>query len=267
MADIEVVTPGTAGRPQPGPAASASPARPPGDDGAVMSLVDHLSELRRRLVISVLAVAVGTVIGFILAPRIIFLLVQPLPTQRVVFTGLGGAFFLQVKVAAFVGIALAIPVVLWQLWKFVSPGLTARERRMARPWVPLTVVFFAAGVAVGYVVLPYTAAFLLGFQTPELQALITADEYFGFVTLMFAAFGIVMQFPVALVLLSKMGIVDVNRLRRSRRYVFLGIFLFAVVITPGGDPVSPTVLGSVMYVLFEFTILLLRRGASETDEA
>jgi sec-independent protein translocase protein TatC len=253
-------TPVGAGRP-------IRPAGSPAEDPSVMSLVDHLTELRRRLIISGLAVVAGTVVGFFLTPGLIGLLKAPIP-GALVFTTLGGAFFLQLKLALLVGIALAFPVVLYQLWAFVAPGLTARERRAARPWIPLALIFFVLGIAVAYIALPFTAAFLLSFEIPGvIEPLITAEEYFGFVTLMFLAFGVVMQFPILLVLLSKLGILSVQRLRSSRRYVLLGMVIVAVVITPGGDPVSPALMTAVMYVLYEVSILILSRSESREKAA
>jgi len=249
-----VTTPVGAGRPVP-------PAGAPAEDPSVMSLVDHLTELRRRLIISGLAVVAGTVVGFFLTPGLIGLLKAPIP-GALVFTTLGGAFFLQLKLALLVGIALAFPVVLYQLWAFVAPGLTARERRAARPWIPLALLFFVLGIAVAYIALPFTAAFLLSFEIEDV-----IEEYFSFVTLMFLAFGVVMQFPILLVLLSKLGILSVQRLRRSRRYVLLGMVIVAVVITPGGDPVSPALMTAVMYVLYEVSILILSRSASREEAA
>ena len=230
----------------------------PEPDEAVMGLVDHLAELRRRLGVSLLAVVLGSVVGFVLAPRAIDILKAPIP-GRLVFTELGGAFFIQLKIAVVIGVILGMPVILYELWAFVSPGLTRDERRLARPWVPLALVFFALGVAVAYIVLPYASAFLLGFQIPGvLEPLITAEAYFGFITTLFLVFGLVMEFPIVLVLLSRVGILTSTRLRSSRRMVILGIAIFAVVATPGGDPISPTVLGGVMYLLYELSILLVR---------
>lgn len=228
-----------------------------------MTLVDHLTELRRRIAISGVAVLVGTIIGFVLAPQAVLLLLQPVPSGQVYFFTVGGGFFIQMKIAVVIGVAIALPVVLHQLWAFVAPGLTARERRTARPWIPLAIVFFLLGVAVAYVTLPFAVAFLTGFQIPgRVTYFPNAEAYFGFITTLFLAFGAVMEFPIALVLLSKLGILTVERLRTSRRYVFVGIVVFAVVVTPGGDPISPTVLSSVMYVLYELTILMLRRSAA-----
>lgn len=231
-----------------------------------MSLVDHLTELRRRITISVLAVLIGSAVGFYLSPRIIALLLQPIPGNKVYFTELGGAFFLQLRIALIVGFALALPIVLYQFWAFVSPGLTPRERRLARPWVPLAMFFFLLGMGVAYFVLPYAISFLLSFQIADLVVpLITAEHYFGFVTTIFLAFGAVMEFPILIVLLARLGIVTVQRLRSIRRYVILGMVVFAVVATPGGDPVSPLVMAAVMAGLYELTILLLARGRGGSD--
>lgn len=238
----------------------------PGDD-KVMSLVDHLTELRWRVFISVLAIVVGTAIGFVLAPSIITLLRQQVQASGpLFFTQLGGAFFVTLRVAVIVGVTLASPVVLYELWRFVSPGLTPRERAAARPWVPLAIVFFLLGVGVAYFTLPYAAQFLLGFQSQDLKPLLTAENIFGFVTTMFVGFGAVMEFPIALVLLSKLGILSIDRLRKSRRYVLLGIVIFSVVVTPGGDPYSPTVMAAVMYLLFELTIIIIGRGGAKAAD-
>lgn len=249
----------------PAPDSSPTPARSPGgvvapDGEKVMSLVDHLSELRTRVFKSILAVAVGGVVGFFLVPGLIATLSAPLGGKPLYFTSPGEAFFIQIKLALVIGVILGMPVILYQLWAFISPGLTPEERRLARPWVPVALVFFAIGVAVAWVILPFAMGFLLGFETPNLQALITADNYFGFVGTLFLAFGLTMEFPIVLVLLSKVGIITSRRLSSSRRYIVLGIAIFAALVTPGGDIVSPIVLGVVMYLLYELSIVLVRAG-------
>ena len=260
MADADLVRDGFGGGVPPGssplPAASAA-----AGDETMMTLVDHLSELRRRIGISLLAVALGTVVGFYFAPQLITFLKAPLNLGKpLVYTGLGDAFFINLKLAIVVGIVLAMPVLLWQLWAFISPGLTREERRLARPWVPLALAFFVIGVVVAYVILPFASTFLLSFSSPDLQPLITASEYFGFVTTLCLVFGLVMEYPIVLVLLAKVGIITSARLRSSRRVVILAIAIISAVVTPGGDPISPTVLGVTMYLLYEFSIVLIRLG-------
>jgi len=207
------------------------------------------------------------VVGFYFAPSAIVILKAPI-SGPLYFTAPSSAFFLQLKLALMIGVALASPILLYQVWAFVAPGLTPRERRLSLPWVPLGLLFLVIGIAVAYFVLPFAVSFMLGFAIPGvLNPLITADAYFGFVTNMFLAFGLVMEFPIVLVLLSRVGIVSAERLRKNRRYVFLGIFVFAVVVTPGGDPYSPTVMGAVMYLLYELTIRLVGRGEKSGAKA
>jgi sec-independent protein translocase protein TatC len=205
-------------------------------------------------------VLVFAALGFYLAPAIIELMLSPLPGGQVVFLTLSGGFFVYLRISMIVGILLALPVILYQGWAFVAPGLTPGERRAALPWIPMTVVFFLLGTLVAWVTLPYAVGFLLSFQIEgTLEALPSAEAYFSFVTFIFLIFGLVMQFPIVLVFLDRLGVLNVAQLRSMRRYVLLGAVVFAVVITPGGDPISPLVLAGTMYALFEFTIFLLGR--------
>jgi sec-independent protein translocase protein TatC len=226
-----------------------------------MSLVDHLAELRRRIVRALLAVLVGSAVGFWFGDDVVSFLKAPLPIEQpLVFTAIGDPFAIRLRIAIVAGIVLAMPVILYQGWAFVSPGLTAAERRAARPWVPLALGFFALGVGIAYAVLPFAAQFLLSFTTTDLQPLLTAREYFDFVSTLFLAFGLLMEFPIVLFGLSRIGVVTSARLRSARRMVILGIAIFAAAATPGGDLVSPAILGLSMYLLFELTIQLIRRS-------
>lgn len=228
---------------------------------AVMTLVEHLSELRNRIVWSVLAILAGAILGFAGGESIIEFLRSPLPTSDpLVFTAVGDPFAIRIRIALVVGIILAMPVILYHVWRFVSPGLTAEERRAVLPWIPASLVFFILGVSIAYVVLPFAATFLLSFGTADLQPLLTAREYFDFVSTMFLAFGLLMEFPILLVGLSRVGIVTSERLGRSRRIAVLGIAIFAAAATPGGDLVSPVILGLTLYLLYEGTIVVIRRS-------
>ena len=226
-----------------------------------MTLTGHLVELRNRLVISALSLLPGTIVGYIFSDRLIEILKAPLPTNEPLQTlSLTGPFMIHLQVALVVGVIVAMPVVLYQFWRFISPGLTPQERATARPWVPLALLFFALGVGVVYFILPYASGFLYGFQSKDIHLLLTADNYFGFVTILFLAFGVVMEFPIVLVLLSKVGIVTSRRLRSSRRMAVLGIVIFSALITPGADLVSPIVMAVVMYCLYEISIVMIRLG-------
>jgi sec-independent protein translocase protein TatC len=243
--------------PAPGGTASPPPASVP--DGSVMSLVDHLGELRDRIFRSILAVVAGSAVGFYFAAQVRNFLLEPLPGGVAQVLGPGDAFAIQLRIAVVIGIILAMPVLLYQVWAFVAPGLTPAERRAARPWIPLALVFFALGVGIARLVLPFAVSFLLSFTDERLVANIAAGPYFDFVTTMFLAFGLVMEFPILLVGLSRVGILTSERLRASRRYVLLGIAIFAAVATPGGDLVSPFALGGTMYLLYELTIQFIKR--------
>jgi sec-independent protein translocase protein TatC len=256
MAEVDALRDAAPGVPVT-PPSSSPPASAP--DDTVMSLVDHLGELRTRLFRSILAIAVGSVVGFYFAAPVRNFLLEPLPGGVAQVLGPGDAFAIQLRIAIIIGIILAMPVLLYQMWAFIAPGLTPQERKVVRPWIPLALLFFAMGVGIARLVLPYAVSFLLGFTDDKLVANIAAGPYFDFVTTMFLAFGLVLEFPILLVGLSRVGIVTSERLRSARRYVILGIAIFSAVATPGGDLVSPFVLGGTMYVLFEATVLFIKR--------
>jgi sec-independent protein translocase protein TatC len=235
-------------------------ARPTILDSATMSLTGHLTELRNRLLWTILAIVIGASIGFTFGEPLITLLRSALPPDvKLIQIELGDGFAIRLQIAFVVGVILAMPVILWHLWRFIAPGLTATERRAVLPWIPMALVFFGLGVAVAYVVLPFAAAFLLSFVPAGVDRSINIRSYFDFITSLFLAFGVLMEFPILLVGLSKVGIVTSDRLRRSRRMTILGIAIFSAVVTPGGDLVSPFVLGLTLYVLYEGTIVFIRR--------
>jgi sec-independent protein translocase protein TatC len=225
-----------------------------------MTLVDHLVELRNRLVKALVAVALGTAVGFWFWSDIRDILIAPIPTGTVQVLGPGDAFVIALRISVVTGIILAMPVILWQVWSFVAPGLTAAERRTVRPWIPMALVFFVVGVAIAYFILPFAMGFLLGFTDDVMVANLAAGPYFDFVTTMFLVFGLIMEFPILLFGLSRVGIVTSARLAAARRTIILGIAIFAAAITPGGDLVSPIVLGFTMYILFEGTVFFIRRS-------
>ena len=240
--------------------AAPEPATP--DDTTVMSLVDHLDELRKRLFRIILAVAVCGVLGFLVAEPVRDLLLNLMPegTNSTVQTlGPGDGFAITLRISLVIGVILAMPVILYQVWAFIAPGLTPAERKAIRPWVPLALFFFALGVAIAYAVLPYALGFLFSFNDERLVENVAAGQYFDFVTTTFLAFGLVMEFPILLYGLARVGILTSAQLRGLRRYVLLGIAIFSAIATPGGDLVSPFVLGGTMYLLYEATIFVIKR--------
>ena len=165
-----------------------------------------------------------------------------------------------------------MPVILYELWRFVTPGLMPGERRLLWPFLLAGVTLFALGVVIGYLVLPYAVAFLLGFAREGIQPLPTIEEYIGFVTTLMLAFGLMLQFPVVLYVLARLGIVTPRWLASRRRWAILIIAIVSAVATPGGDPFSMVILALFMYGLFEVTLLVVRAlqrnsGASGTPGA
>lgn len=230
----------------------------PGSD-TVMSLVDHLGELRTRLFRIILGVVAGAVIGFLVSTPIRDALLDLIPDGTAQTLGPGDGFAITLRISLVVGVILAMPVILYQLWAFIAPGLTPAERKSIRPWVPMALLFFALGVGIAYVVLPFALAFLFSFNDERLVENVAAGPFFDFVTTTFLAFGLVMEFPILLFGLARVGILSSTQLGAVRRYVILGIAIFSAIATPGGDLVSPFVLGGTMYLLFEATIFVIRR--------
>lgn len=236
-----------------------TPVEVPDGEDTTMTLVEHLDELRRRVIVVAIAIAVASVAGFYVAVPVIGLLEAALPDgteliQLRVVEGLG----VRLRVALLIGLALAMPVILYELWAFVTPGLTTRERRLVWPLLFLAIVFFAAGIVLGYLVVPTALAFLLGLALPGVPPMLDIGEYVGFVTTLMIAFGLAFQFPVIMLLLNRAGILTYAFLAARRRYIVVLIVLLAIMITPGGDPVSSGTLSLVMYGLFEGTLQLMR---------
>lgn len=240
------------------------------DAQARMTLMEHLTELRRRLVISLVAIAAGAVVGFLLYHRILDVLSDPYRSATahhirtckphgcdLITTDVLQPFLVRLKVAAYVGILLASPVVLWQIWRFVTPGLTDREKRYAVPFLVATIVLFLLGAVVAWITLPKALDFLVAIGG-NLDVKSTASSYITLVGLMFLAFGISFEFPVLLVFLLLVRVLKTSQLRKYRRHAIVGIVTFAAVITPSQDPYSLFLMAIPMYVFYEASIVLGR---------
>jgi sec-independent protein translocase protein TatC len=223
-------------------------------------LLHHLNELRRRVGIALAAVVVGGIVTFAWCDPLIALLRAPLGDTPLFFVGVGDAFGIRMQLSLIGGVALAMPIWLWQAWAFIRPGLTDAERRAARPWIPLALLLFIVGVLVAWVVLPFAVSFLLSFATDDLTPLIAADRYFGFVGSLMLVFGLATEYPILLVLFSRVGIVTSAKLRRWRRNALVLAVIVGAFATPGTDLISPIVLAVVLYLLYELSIWLVRIG-------
>jgi sec-independent protein translocase protein TatC len=237
---------------------SATPTAP---DDATMSLVEHLEELRSRIIVVVISVVLAGIIGFFVAEPILELLRVPLPEgdYRLIQLTIGEALAVRLRIALYVGIALSVPIIFYELWRFVTPGLTRRERRLVWPLLIGAILLFALGVVLGYVIIPYALQFLLGLTPGGIDAsMLRLSDYVGFVLAIMLAFGLAFQFPVLLLLGARLGILSYGFLSARRRWAVLAIVLFAIIATPGGDPMSSAVLSLVMYALFEGTLQIIR---------
>jgi len=222
-----------------------------------MTIIEHLEELRLRLLISVAAFAVATIASFVFVERILGVLIRPV--GRVVFLAPTEAFFVRIKVAALAGALLSLPVVLYQLWRFVAVGLTPTERRYALGLLPVSLVLFVGGATFAFfTILPVGVRFLLSYQTEALVPMISIGAYTSFATAFILAFGLVFQLPVVVLLLARLGIVTPATLAAGRRYAILGIVALSAVLTPGGDVVSQALMAVPTYLLYEASIWVAR---------
>jgi sec-independent protein translocase protein TatC len=234
------------------------------DDGGRMTVVEHLTELRRRLIISGAAIFVGGIICFVFSEPIIAFFVEYYrdatdgEKQTLIFLGPLDAFATRLKIATYGGIVLAFPVWLYQLWRFITPGLHKKERRYAVPFVLSSIALFALGGYVAMLTLPRALDFLLNIGGSDLRPELTADKYLGLIALMIVAFGLAFEFPVVLVFLLLARVITTRQLRGWRRTAIVVIVLFAAIITPSQDPYSLFFMAVPMYVFYEVSIIIGR---------
>jgi sec-independent protein translocase protein TatC len=248
---------------------STSEANPQAPDELVgMSLMEHLEELRSRLIKGVAAFILGTVAAWFLYDAILEILVIPLKQLdvsdeiisdgRLIFTAPTEAFFVRLKVVAFSGLILSLPVLLWQAWRFVTPGLYKKERRYAFPFVLVSMLLFSGGAAFAYATLPMALRVLTAFGGSDLVLLPRASEYLSFVMLVVGAFGLAFEFPLVLLALTLVGVITTDTLRKGRRVAWIVILIVAAVVTPTQDPITLMIMSIPLAILYEATILVAR---------
>jgi sec-independent protein translocase protein TatC len=224
-----------------------------------MTIVEHLEELRRRLLWAIAALGVGTVFGFLFVDRVLDFLIHVMGVERVVFFAPTEALFIRLKIAAFIGVFIGLPVILYQLWAFVAVGLTQVERRAVIMLVPPSMILFLAGASFGlFVIMPIGIRVLLSYQTATLQPLLAISPVLSFVIAFVLAFGFVFQVPIVVVFLARMGIVSPQTLAGTRRYAIVAIVILAAVLTPGTDVVSQMLMAVPTYILYEISIWVAR---------
>lgn len=223
-----------------------------------MSIIEHLEALRRALIIALVAWTLATIIAFFISGRVLDLLIKQAGLNHAVYFVPAGAVLVELKIAMYIGVVLSSPIVIQQVWWFVSPGLHPHERRFILPLIVATVVFFLLGVAVAVFALPLYLNVLNRFAPPNASYLPDISGLVSFVLLMVIGFGIVFELPVVLFVLGMMRIVSSRWLYKNRVYFFLGLGVLANFLTPGVDPVTPLIMFIPLYVFFEGTALLLR---------
>jgi sec-independent protein translocase protein TatC len=255
------------------------------DRTTAMPLTEHLRELRSRLVKSGIAIGLGMVVGWIYYPQLFAWLSAPFDavvtqaraegrTVTLALTGVADPFVLQMQVAAVAGLILSSPVWLYQLWRFITPGLHRHERRWGLGFVAVAVPLFLAGVALAYLVLPYGLQILFGFTPNGVENIVAVDKYLSFFLRMILIFGIGFLVPLVLVLLNFAGILSGQRLVSWWRWIIIIIMVFAAVATPTGDPINLMLLAGpiLLLVMIAVVIALLndkrrarKRGSGEPD--
>ena len=223
---------------------------------------EHLGELRDRLVRSFIAVGIGFVAAYLFKEKLFEILIAPLViamgengNAQMIFTGLPEAFFTYLKVSLLTGFILATPVLFYEFWMFVSPGLYRTEKKYVVPIVILSVFFFVIGSSFGYfIVFPYGFKFFLGFATETIHAMPSMKEYLSFASKMLLAFGFVFELPLVLTFMARMGLVTVPFLKKNRKYALLLFFVGAALITPP-DVVTQVMMALPLMLLYEISII------------
>ena len=233
------------------------------DSAEKQPFLSHLEELRKRLVVCAIGVGAGFVIAYIFAERLFQLLVAPLKAvmpegDQLIFTNLPEMFFAYIKVAFIAGIMAAAPLIFYQLWMFIAPGLYRKEKKMAIPFVISSTILFVGGALFGYfVVFPFGFKFFIGFSNEYVKALPSVKQYFSFSMKLLFAFGVVFELPVIIFFLSKMGIVTPQLLKKKRKYAILLTFVLAAILTPP-DVITQCMMAGPLIVLYEIGIIVSR---------
>jgi sec-independent protein translocase protein TatC len=252
--------------PFPSPQAGALPLPPDEDDdnsaAGKMSFLEHLDELRKRIVNSAIAIGVCIVLGFAFINRIVDFILAPtrgaLPAGvKMIYTEPGEAFSLYIQISLIMGVVLAAPFIMYQVWMFIAPGLYSNEKRLAIPFVLFTTIGFVLGAAFNhYIAFPFMMAFFASFNTPDLAFMPKLDDVFGLYTKMLLGMGIVFQMPAVVFFLAKMKMITARFLIKNFWYAFLIIFIVAAVITPTGDMMTQTIFAAPMVGLYCLSILI-----------
>jgi sec-independent protein translocase protein TatC len=226
-----------------------------------MPFMEHLGELRVRIMRSLIALLIGLGLTLPFSQKIVDYLARPVQAtgHTLVFLALTEAFWVQMKVAVLVGLFLAAPAILWQVWAFIAPGLHSHEKKYAAPFVLIgSLLFIGGGVFSLKIVTPYAVAFLLSYSRPGLQPMISIGSYIDFLLKFTLAFGFVFELPLAITLLSRMGVVTPAALAKNRKYAILGAFVASAILTPTPDAFNQALMAGPLIILYEVGIICAR---------
>jgi sec-independent protein translocase protein TatC len=233
-----------------------------------LSLVQHLKEFRDRLMVACIAIAITTAISFVFTTDIIKLLLIPAGVSKLIALSPTENFTTYFRVALFSGFALAMPVVLYEIYAYIDPALHPNERKFALTVGPFVLLLFASGMLFCYfVLLPNALKFLISFGSEVIDNQLRASEYLSFVTLFIVGMGVVFEMPIVIWALIRIGVIQRSWLTKRRRYVFVAVFAIAAVVTPTPDPFNQTIVAIPMYLLFELGLLLARFGGGRRAAA
>lgn len=241
------------------------------DNDVKVPFTNHLEELRKRLIVCFIAVGVCFVICYGFSKQLFEILMGPLiavmpPGDKLIYTGLPDAFFTYLKVALLAGILLAVPVIFYQIWMFVTPGLYEKERHIVLPAVVLSSIFFTGGALFGYfIVFPFGFKFFLGFSSDFIRPMPSIREYLSFSSKLLLAFGIVFEMPLFIVILTKLGVVNVDQLKTYRKYVIILFFVFSAILTPP-DVVTQIMMAGPLMLLYELSIIAAKIISKKKEE-
>lgn len=221
-----------------------------------MTLLNHLDELRTRIIRSLLAVCIGALIAYFFIDQIVAFIIQP--AGKLYYLRPAEAFFIYFKIAMMAGFLIGSPVIFYQVWAFFLPALTPKEKALLGIVVPASILLFFGGIAFSYFfVLPIGIKFFMGFAMEGLQPMLSMESYLDFVVMFLLPFGLMFELPLVIMMLAKIGLVTSALLSRSRRYVIFGIFIVAAILTPP-DVVSQLLLAIPMMILYELSYFIVK---------
>lgn len=236
-----------------------------------LPLTSHLEELRKRLIACLVAVGIGFSISYFFSEQIFSILSRPLTTMlpegsSFIFTGITEAFFTYLKLSFFAGIFLSSPVIIYEIWQFVAPGLYEKEKRYVFPFVFFATLFFVGGIVFCYfIVLPAAFKFFVSYNTQYIRMLPSLGEYLSFSCIFLLSFGVVFELPVFIICLAKIGIITERQLRSNRKLVIIGAFIVSAILTPTPDAINQSLMAVPLIVLYELSIFAVKYIGKKKD--